>query len=126
MTLFPEVQKRAQQELDTVIGTDRLPTMADKENLPYICALASEVFRWHPIAPLGVPHVSTEADVYGKFAFSKGTVFIPNIMCVEPMVPSSAYSCHFQQIPPRSRGLSGPMGVQTRAFPIGGRARTGA
>lgn len=55
MTLYPEVQKRAQQELDAVIGTDRLPTLADREQLPYMRALVSEVFRWNPIAPLGTP-----------------------------------------------------------------------
>lgn len=53
MTRNPEVQKRAQREIDAVIGSDRLPTIADRDSLPYIRALVSEVFRWHPIAPIG-------------------------------------------------------------------------
>jgi len=46
MTLHPEVQKAAQEEIDRVIGSDRLPTSADKDNLPYIQAVVKEVHRW--------------------------------------------------------------------------------
>ena len=53
MTLYPDVQKKAQAELDAVVGTDRLPSFEDKENLPYVSALCSEVIRWLPVAPLG-------------------------------------------------------------------------
>ena len=80
MTLYPEVQRRAQQELDAVVGTQRLPTIADKTNLPYLCALVSEVHRWQPLAPTGVPHLSRSADIYGDYGFPKGTGFVPNIM----------------------------------------------
>ena len=53
MSLYPEAQKRAQAELDTVVGRDRLPTLADRPNLPYVEALVSEVMRWVPVAPMG-------------------------------------------------------------------------
>lgn len=53
MTVYPEVQKRAQQEIDSVIGHDRLPTLADRDRLPYLRALCTEVLRWMPAAPLG-------------------------------------------------------------------------
>jgi cytochrome P450 len=53
MTLHSEIQKKAQDEIDRVIGTDRLPTLADREQLPYIEALVKEVFRWNPVAPQG-------------------------------------------------------------------------
>ena len=82
MTSFPEVQAKAQVELDTVIGKDRIPTLADKDRLPYISALTLEVLRWHPIAPFGIPHRSTEDDTYQDYFFPAGTVFIPNIMFV--------------------------------------------
>lgn len=39
MILFPEVQRRGQREIDSVVGRDRLPTMEDLENLPYIQAM---------------------------------------------------------------------------------------
>ena len=44
MTLYPNIQKKAQHELDTVIVTDRLPTMEERDQLPYLQALVSEVF----------------------------------------------------------------------------------
>lgn len=53
MTVYPDVQKRAQQEIDTVIGHDRLPTLEDRDRLPYLRALCTEVLRWMPAAPLG-------------------------------------------------------------------------
>lgn len=53
MALHPEIQRRAQQEIDRVVGTDRLPAFSDRENLPYIDALIKETLRWHPVLPLG-------------------------------------------------------------------------
>ena len=53
MTLYPDVQKKAQKELDVVLGMDRLPDFADRESLPYTEALFMECFRWHPITPFG-------------------------------------------------------------------------
>jgi len=54
MTLFPDVQKKAQAEIDAVVGTDRLPSFADRESLPYIEALVKEVLRWNAVGPTGV------------------------------------------------------------------------
>lgn len=53
MTLHPEVQRKAQAEIESVVGTDRVPTAADRENLPYIHAILLEVLRWNPVATLG-------------------------------------------------------------------------
>lgn len=60
---WPEVQKKAQAELDRVVGDDRLPTIADYSQLPYIAMLIKETMRWRPIAPLGVPHALSEGMV---------------------------------------------------------------
>lgn len=46
MVLYPEVQAKAQAEIDRIVGTDRLPTLADKESLTYIVCLMKEVLRW--------------------------------------------------------------------------------
>ena len=54
MTMYPDAQRRAQAEIDAVVGNERLPTMFDRESLPYIDALVKEVFRWNPVAPLGM------------------------------------------------------------------------
>ena len=53
LTLFPQVQRRAQAELDTVVGRDRLPTFDDKPRLSYIEALCKELMRWQMVTPLG-------------------------------------------------------------------------
>ena len=53
MVLHPEIQRKAQAEVDAVVGRERLPTISDRASLPYVRSLLTEVFRWHPVAPLG-------------------------------------------------------------------------
>jgi cytochrome P450 len=53
LVLYPEVQKRAQKELDAVTGNLRLPDYADRPRLPYIDALCREVMRWSMATPVG-------------------------------------------------------------------------
>jgi len=53
MLLYPDIQKKAQAELDSVIGRERLPTFEDRPNLPFIDAVCKEVLRWRPVTPLG-------------------------------------------------------------------------
>ena len=53
LVLYPEVQKRAQAELDAVITRDRLPTFDDRPRLPYIDAMCRELLRWQMVTPLG-------------------------------------------------------------------------
>ncbi|RPD77543.1 p450-domain-containing protein [Lentinus tigrinus ALCF2SS1-7] len=78
MVLHPDVQQRAQAELDTIIGPDRLPDHGDRADLPYINALVKEVLRWAPVAPLSVPHVATEDIEYSGYFIPARTVLIPN------------------------------------------------
>jgi cytochrome P450 len=77
MTLFPDVQKKAQEELDRVMG-DRLPISADRESLPYIWAVVQETHRWHPVAPMALPHASTKEDVIRGYRIPKGSLILPN------------------------------------------------
>ena len=51
MLAYPEVQKKAQAELDSVIGRTRLPEFSDEEALPYISAVVKEVFRCVVLEP---------------------------------------------------------------------------
>ena len=53
MLLYPDIQKKAQDELGSVIGRDRLPTFDDRSRLPFIDAVCKETLRWQPLAPLG-------------------------------------------------------------------------
>jgi hypothetical protein len=56
MVLYPEVQKLAQAEIDAVVGQDQFPTFGDRDKLPYIEALALELFRWGLVSPQGQQH----------------------------------------------------------------------
>ena len=53
MALYPDVQRKAQAEIDAVIGPNRLPDFEDRPSLPYINAVVKEVMRWHSVIPLG-------------------------------------------------------------------------
>jgi cytochrome P450 len=53
MLCFPDVQLRAQQELDRVLK-GRLPEFEDEQDLPYLAALVKEVLRWQPATPIGL------------------------------------------------------------------------
>ncbi len=64
MAMYPDVQKRAQEEIDRVVGTGRMPTFEDREQLPYVDAILKEALRWQPPVPLGVPHRVIEDDTY--------------------------------------------------------------
>ncbi|KIP07601.1 hypothetical protein PHLGIDRAFT_70797 [Phlebiopsis gigantea 11061_1 CR5-6] len=77
-----EAQRKAQEELDRVVGTDRLPLLSDRGSLPYVEALIKEVMRWHPILPLSVPRRTARDDVYEGYVIPKDTVVFPNNWCV--------------------------------------------
>lgn len=54
MVLHPEVQAKAQADIDRVVGKDRLPNFDDRTALPYLDAIARETHRWHPVFPMGL------------------------------------------------------------------------
>ncbi len=77
MTLYPAAQKKAQAELDDVVGTERLPEFSDRLSLPYVNALVKELLRWHSGTPLGLPHRVVADDEYnGSLIPGGATVFV--------------------------------------------------
>ncbi|KAH4181805.1 hypothetical protein HBI80_226140 [Parastagonospora nodorum] len=78
MLLNPEVQKKAQEELDRVVGPDRLPTWEDEESLPYVRGVIKEVLRWRPVNKFGMPHATSEDDWYEGYFIPKGSVAVLN------------------------------------------------
>ena len=99
MALYPEVQKKAQAEIDAVVGPNRLPDFEDRPSLPYINAIVKESSRWHLVVPLGrlffvtvvttiltssegIPHMATNDDEYNGYYIPKGTVVIGNAWSV--------------------------------------------
>ncbi|VDC01480.1 unnamed protein product [Peniophora sp. CBMAI 1063] len=79
MLAHPEAQRRAQNELDSVVSRMRVPALADKARLPYTMAMVKEVLRWRPVTPVGVPHGSVENDIYNGYFIPKGALIIPNV-----------------------------------------------
>jgi hypothetical protein len=71
MVAFPEVQCRAQAELDAVVGRARLPTFADAPRLPYVRAIIKEVIRWRPAFRLGLPHAAAQMTGMRACPFQK-------------------------------------------------------
>ena len=63
MLLYPDIQEKAQEELDSVIGRDRLPTFEDRPMLPFVDAVCKEALRWRVLAPLsGFPQSLSTRD----------------------------------------------------------------
>jgi len=75
---YPDVLKKAQEEIDKVIGPGNLPTFEDRPSLPYINAIAKESVRWRDTTPLAVPHISTAEDEYKGYRIPKDTVIMCN------------------------------------------------
>ncbi|KAF8872778.1 cytochrome P450 [Infundibulicybe gibba] len=82
MTLHPDVQRRAQVDLDRVVGSDRLPTFEDRELLPYVSAIIKETLRWAPVAPLGLTHRVMRDDVYEGYFIPEGARVTANIWAI--------------------------------------------
>ncbi|KAI8624784.1 cytochrome P450 [Xylariaceae sp. FL1651] len=83
LLLFPEVQKKAQEELDAVIGSSRLPNLDDEFSLPYIRGCVKESLRWMPTAVLGgVPHATTREDVYLGYRIPTGAGVVNNVYAI--------------------------------------------
>ncbi|KAH9482477.1 Cytochrome P450 monooxygenase 208 [Psilocybe cubensis] len=79
LALYPEAMKKAQSEIDTVVGNERLPNFEDRPNLPYNNALFLEVLRWHTVVPTAVPHRLMQDDIHEGYFIPKGALVIPNI-----------------------------------------------
>ncbi|KAF5353993.1 hypothetical protein D9756_007077 [Leucocoprinus leucothites] len=82
MLLYPRAMKQAQSDIDAAVGRERLPSFEDLDSLPYIRALIKELGRWHPPASLGLPHATSEDDVYEGMFIPAGSTVIANIYAI--------------------------------------------
>ncbi|KAJ7105898.1 cytochrome P450 [Mycena epipterygia] len=106
MILSPDVQRKAQAEIDSVIGGSRLPVFSDRDQLPYVSAVVTELFRWHSVAPLGVPHAAVEDTLVNGHLLPKGSVIIANLwnMLNDPEIypsPSTFDPTRYLATPPQ-------------------------
>ncbi|KAJ8280301.1 hypothetical protein GJAV_G00052950 [Gymnothorax javanicus] len=82
LTKYPKIQERVQQEIDTVIGRERLPLMEDRKSLPFTDAVIHEVLRFLDIAPFGVPRYATRDILFKDYIIPKNTVILPMLHSV--------------------------------------------
>ncbi|KAF9265663.1 cytochrome P450 [Marasmius fiardii PR-910] len=79
MARHPEVQRKIQDEIDSVVGRDRLPTLQDRQNLPYTEATIKEILRWRPALPLGIARRTRTAEEYKGYWIPEDTIVLPNV-----------------------------------------------
>ncbi|EKM55879.1 uncharacterized protein PHACADRAFT_256807 [Phanerochaete carnosa HHB-10118-sp] len=78
MVLYPEAQALVQEEIDRVVGRDRLPEMDDQNSLPCVTAVIYEVLRWHSPLPLASPRRAMTDDEYNGYHIPAGSVVMGN------------------------------------------------
>ncbi|KAF8125912.1 cytochrome P450 [Mycena galopus ATCC 62051] len=124
MTLNPSVQAKARKEIETVIGSDRLPEIQDKDSLPYVRSIMTEILRWLPPIPLAVPHALRQDDVYNDLYLPKGSIVMPNIWHI--LHDPEIYANPMEFNPDRYQGLNSEMDkVRDIAFGFGRRVCPG-
>ncbi|EOA15128.1 hypothetical protein CARUB_v10028503mg [Capsella rubella] len=75
----PDIMKRAQQELDKVVGTYKVVEEYHISKLPYILAIMKETLRLHTIIPLLVPRRPSQTTVVGGFTIPKDSKIFINV-----------------------------------------------
>lgn len=78
MILFPEVQRRAQAEIDTAVGSFRFPSFADRGALPYVNAVVKEAIRWNPVIST-IGRTTRQDDIYRGYLVPAGTLVMANV-----------------------------------------------
>ncbi|XP_053577656.1 cytochrome P450 2G1-like [Bombina bombina] len=84
---YPEIQAKLHDEIDRVIGQNRLPNMDDKINMPYMAAVIHEIQRFADITPMSVPHSVTKDTHFKGYYLCKGTT-IYTLLCTVLRDPS--------------------------------------
>jgi len=72
MAIHPEVQRKALEEIESIIGPSRIPDFHDRKMLPYVEAIYRELMRWSPPLRLSLPHSLTEDDYHKGYFIPKG------------------------------------------------------
>ncbi|PCH38732.1 cytochrome P450 [Wolfiporia cocos MD-104 SS10] len=79
MVRHPHVWRRAQKEIDEVVGSGRLPDFDDRPSLQYVECVIQEIFRWNPPVPLAMPHQLIADDEYRGYHIPNGSTVMANV-----------------------------------------------
>ncbi|XP_010624914.1 cytochrome P450 1A1 isoform X1 [Fukomys damarensis] len=78
LVMNPSIQRKIQEELDTVIGRERQPRLTDRTQLPYLEAFIVEVFRHSSFVPFTIPHSTVRDTSLSGFYIPKGRCVFVN------------------------------------------------
>nr|AKP92850.1 flavonoid 3'5'-hydroxylase [Osteospermum hybrid cultivar] len=78
----PQLLKQAQEEMDIVVGRDRLVTESDLTQLTFLHAIVKESFRLHPSTPLSLPRIASESCEVNGYHIPKGSTLLVNIWAI--------------------------------------------
>uniref|UniRef100_A0A671VYG7 Cytochrome P450 2J6-like n=1 Tax=Sparus aurata TaxID=8175 RepID=A0A671VYG7_SPAAU len=82
MIYYPHIQERVQEEIDTVIGSSRQPSMTNRDDMPYTNAVIHEIQRMANIIPLNLVHMAGKDTTLDKYTIPKGTMILPTLTSV--------------------------------------------
>ncbi|TDL20320.1 cytochrome P450 [Rickenella mellea] len=125
MVLHPEIQMNAQEQIDKVVGRDRLPEFSDLVRLPYAEAILKETLRWQPVFPMGVAHQTTTDDEYKGCHIPKGAMVMVNAWSIlndetadsDPLAYNPERFLKNGQIDPTVRDCAAAFGFGRRICP---------
>jgi cytochrome P450 len=121
--LHPDVLKKAQAEIDSVLGAqaDTAPGFRHLKQLPYCVSLTKEVFRWMPIAPNGGPRQTMEDDEYKGYHIPAGTTVFANVWSIhhnESIYPEP-FAFKPERFLPKDGSVLGPESLNEGHYGIG-------
>ncbi|XP_042506701.1 cytochrome P450 81Q32-like [Macadamia integrifolia] len=122
----PEALKKAREEIDNNVEQGRLIEDSDLAKLPYLRCIINETLRLFPVAPLLLPHVSSEECSIGGYDVHPGTILLVNAWAVHRDPKIWFESTSFK--PERFEGIEGekegykfiPFGLGRRVCPGSG------
>ncbi|KAI7745377.1 hypothetical protein M8C21_007505 [Ambrosia artemisiifolia] len=79
----PHILHKAQTEIDSVMGCDRLVNETDLSKLSYLQCIIKETLRMHPTAPLLLPHESSKDCMVGGYRIPQGTMLFVNVWAIQ-------------------------------------------
>ncbi|XP_041646822.1 cytochrome P450 2J4-like [Cheilinus undulatus] len=82
MIYYPQIQEKVQAEIDAIIGPSRVPSLSDRENMPYTNAVIHEIQRMGNIVPLNVVRMASKDTTLDKYTIPKGTMVMATLNSV--------------------------------------------